>query len=132
MEEKVMGQIHNLDKKSLKRYKKWIKAKRKKYVKYFKKWCPFDGSYLYNPIKMILKDMAEYYKNGDNVWGTPMRADENGNLIEKDDRYGTLTEALGLLEIAELDEEFGEYELSQQQFKKAFAYIAEHMNGWWD
>lgn len=132
MEEKVMGQIHNLDKKSLKRYKKWIKAKRKKYVKYSKKWCPFDGSYLYNTIKMILRDMAEYYKNGDNVWGTPMRADENGNLIEKDDRYGTLTEALGLLEIAELDEEFGEYELSQQQFRIAFSYIAEHMNEWWD
>lgn len=132
MEEKVMEQIHNLDKKSLKRYKKWIKAKRKKYVKYFKKWCPFDGGYLYNPIKMILQDMAAYYKNGDNVWGTPMHVDENGNLIEKDDRYDTLTEALWLLDLAELDEAFGEYESSQQQFKKAFVYIAEHMNGWWD
>ena len=40
----------------VKRWRKWIKAKRKKYVKYFKEWCPFDGSYLYNPIKMILED----------------------------------------------------------------------------
>jgi hypothetical protein len=132
MEEKVMEQIHNLDKKSLKRYKKWIKAKRKKYVKYFKEWCPFGGDYLYNPIKMIIKDMAEYYKNGDNVWTTPMRIDENGNLVEKDDRYDTLTEALMLLDLAELDEEFGEYESSQQQFKKAFGYIAEHIKEWLD
>jgi hypothetical protein len=81
---------------------------------------------------MIIKDMAEYYKNGDNVWTTPMRIDENGNLVEKDDRYDTLTEALMLLDLAELDEEFGEYESSQQQFKKAFGYIAEHIKEWLD
>lgn len=118
--------------KMIKRWRKWIKATRKKYVKYFKEWCPFDSSYLYNPIKMILKDMFEYYKRGDNVWGIPLITNEDGKITQQDTRKQTLAQALVLLETAEYEEEFGDYELSQQQFRIAFGYIAEHMKEWWD
>ena len=115
-----------------KRWRKWIKAKRKKYVKYFKEWCPFDSSYLYNPIKMILEDMFEYYKLGDNVWGIPVTTDDNGEIIQKDTRKQTLATALMMLEEAELAEDY-EYILeSEKKFKEAFAYIAEYMGSWWD
>lgn len=117
--------------KMIKRWRKWIKAKRKKYVKYFKEWCPFDSSYLYNPIKMILEDMFEYYKRGDNVWGTPVVTNEDGEIIEQDTRKQTLATALMMLEEAELAED--KYSLeAEDKFKEAFAYIAEHINGWWD
>lgn len=118
--------------KMIKRWRKWIKAKRKKYVKYFKEWCPFDSSYLYNPIKMILEDMFEYYKNGDNVWGIPVITNDDGEIVQQDTRKQTLATALMMLEEAELAEDY-EYILeSENKFKEAFAYIAEHMNGWWD
>lgn len=118
--------------KMMKRWRKWIKAKRKKYVKYFKQWCPFDGGYLYNPIKMILEDMFEYYKRGDNVWSIPVTTDDYGEIIQKDIRKQTLATALMMLEEAELAEDY-EYILeSEKKFKEAFAYIAEHMNGWLD
>lgn len=118
--------------KMIKRWRKWIKAKRKKYVKYFKEWCPFDSCYLYNPIKMILEDMFEYYKRGDNVWGIPLITEDDGKIIQQDTRKETLAQALALLATAEYEEEFGDYELSQQQFRIAFGYIAEHMKEWWD
>jgi hypothetical protein len=114
-----------------KRWRKWIKAKRKKYVKYFKEWCPFDGSYLYNPIKMILEDMFEYYKRGDNVWGIPVITGDDGEIIQKDTRKQTLATALMMLEEAELTEDNYLPEATEK-FKEAFAYIAEHINGWWD
>lgn len=118
--------------KMIKRWRKWIKAKRKKYVKYFKEWYPFDGAYLYNPIKMILEDMFEYYKLGDNVWGIPVITNDDGEIIQQDTRKQTLAQALALLETAECEEDFGDYELSQAQFRIAFGYIAEHMKEWWD
>lgn len=114
-----------------KRWRKWIKAKRKKYVKYFKEWCPSDSSYLYNPIKMILEDMFEFYKRGDNVWGIPVIADDEGHLIEQDTRKQTLATALMMLEEAELAEDKYLPEATDK-FKEAFAYIAEHMGSWWD
>lgn len=117
--------------KMIKRWRKWIKAKRKKYVKYFKEWCPFDSSYLYNPIKMILEDMFEYYKRGDNVWGIPVVTNEDGEIIQADTRKQTLATALMMLEEAELAEDKYLPEATEK-FKEAFAYIAEHMNGWWD
>lgn len=113
------------------RWRKWIKAKRRKYMRYFKEWCPFDGSYLYNPIKMILEDMFEYYKRGDNVWSIPIETDDEGHVTEQDTRKQTLATALMMLEIAEMKE----YENSPETnrlYKKAFAYVAEHMNEWWD
>lgn len=117
--------------KMVKRWRKWIKAKRKKYVKYFKEWCPFDSSYLYSPIKMILEDMFEYYKRGDNVWGIPVVTDEDGKIIEQDTRKETLATALMMLEEAELAEDKYLPE-AEEKFKEAFAYIAEHMGSWWD
>lgn len=117
--------------KMIKRWRKWIKAKRKKYVEYFKEWCPFDGSYLYSPIKMILEDMFQYYKRGDNVWGIPVITNENGEIIQQDTRKQTLATALMMLEEAELAEDKYLPEATEK-FKEAFAYIAEHMNGWWD
>ena len=117
--------------KMVRRWRKWIKAKRKKYVKYFKEWCPFDSSYLYYPIKMILEDMFEYYKNGDNVWGIPVIMNDDGEVIQQDTRKETLATALMMLEEAELAEDKYLPE-AEEKFKEAFAYIAEHMNGWWD
>lgn len=117
--------------KMVRRWRKWIKAKRRKYVEYFKKWCPFDSSYLYNPIKMILEDMFEYYKNGDNVWGIPVITNDEGEIIQQDTRKETLATALMMLEQAEFDEDRYLPE-AEEKFKEAFAYIAEHMNGWWD
>lgn len=119
------------NRKMMKRWRKWIKAKRKKYVKYFKEWCPFDSSYLYNPIKMILEDMFEYYKRGDNVWGIPVTTGDDGEIIQQDTRKQTLATALMMLEEAELAEDKYLPEATEK-FKEAFAYIAEHMNGWWD
>lgn len=117
--------------KMIKRWRKWIKGKRKKYVEYFEKWCPFDGSYLYNPIKMILEDMFQYYKRGDNVWGIPVITNEDGEIIQQDTRKQTLATALMMLEEAELAEDKYLPEATDK-FKEAFSYIAEHMNGWWD
>lgn len=117
--------------KMIRRWRKWIKATRKKYVKYFKKWCPFDCAYLYNPIKMILEDMFEYYKRGDNVWGIPIITSENGKIIQRDNRKQTLATALMMLEEAELAEDQYLPE-AEEKFKKAFAYIAEYMGSWWD
>ncbi len=117
--------------KMIKRWRKWIKTKRKKYVKYFKKWCPFDSAYLYNPIKMILEDMFEYYKRGDNVCGIPVIMNDDGKIIQQDNRKQTLATALMMLEEAELAEDRYSSEATEK-FKEAFSYIAEYMESWWD
>jgi hypothetical protein len=117
--------------KMVRRWRKWIKAKRKKYVKYFKEWCPFDSAYLYNPIKMILEDMFEYYKRGDNVCGIPVIMNDDGKIIQQDNRKQTLATALMMLEEAELAEDQYLPE-ANDKLKEAFAYIAEYMGSWWD
>ena len=117
--------------KMIKRWRKWIKATRKKYVKYFKEWCPFDSAYLYNPIKMILEDMFEYYKRGDNVCGIPVIMNDDGKIVQQDNRKQTLATALMMLEEAELAEDQYLPE-ANNKFKEAFAYIAEYMESWWD
>lgn len=118
--------------KEKRQFRKWLKQKRKEYKKYFKNWAPWDYCYLYVPIKMILKDMFEYYKNRINVWSYSTITDDEGNVNQKDDRRQTLAKALALLEMAEFGEDYLDHELSQQEFIAAFAYIAEHMKEWWD
>ena len=109
--------------KDKRKYKKWLKQKRKERIADAKEWGPWDSSYLYLPLKQTLIDMFEFYRDDLWVWGTP---------LDGDTRKQTLAQALALLETAEYEEEFGDYELSQQQFRIAFGYIAEHMNEWWD
>ena len=109
--------------KDKRKYKKWLKQKRKERIADAKEWGPWDSSYLYLPLKQTLIDMFEFYRDDLWVWGTPFGGDT---------RKQTLAQALALLETAEHEEEFGDYELSQQQFRIAFGYIAEHMNEWWD
>ena len=109
--------------KDKRKYKKWLKQKHKERIADAKEWGPWDSSYLYLPLKQTLIDMFEFYRDDLWVWGTP---------LDGDTRKQTLAQALALLETAEYEEEFGDYELSQQQFRIAFGYIAEHMNGWWD
>lgn len=118
--------------KEKRQFRKWLKQKRKEYKKYFKNWAPWDLCYLYVPIKMVLKDMFEYYKNRINVWSYPIVTDDEGNVIQKDDRRQTLAQALALLEMAEFEEDYGNYEDAEMQFVTAFSYIAMHMKEWWD
>lgn len=113
----------NYTRKDKRKYKKWLKQKRKERIKAAKEWAPWDACYLYRPLKQTLIDMFEFYKDDLWTWGTP---------IDGDTRKQTLAQALASLIIAEHEEEFGDYELSQQQFRIAFGYIAEHMNEWWD
>ena len=109
--------------KDKRKYKKWLEQKRKERIADAKEWGPWDSSYLYLPLKQTLIDMFEFYRDDLWVWGTP---------LDGATRKQTSAQALALLETAEYEEEFGDYELSQQQFRIAFGYIAEHMNEWWD
>jgi hypothetical protein len=113
----------NYTRKDKRKYKKWLKKKRQERIKAAKEWGPWDACYLYKPLKQTLIDMFEFYRDDLWTWGTP---------LDGDTRKQTLAQALALLETAEYEEEFGDYELSQQQFRIAFGYIAEHMNEWWD
>ena len=123
-------------KKEKKRFHKWLKKKRKAYVKFFKEWGPWDVFYLYKPIKNILQDMYEFYKNGDCIVGVPVITDENGEIIEKDDRAETLKTALDLIQKHEdLDDAVDtieDWEKAHKVLIEAFAYIADNMEKWWD
>ena len=123
-------------KKGKKRFFKWLKKKRKAYLKFFKSWAPWDTFYLYSPIKMILQDMYEYYKKGDNVVGIPVVTDENGAIIEKDDRATTLFTALELIrKYEEMDDSVTTMDAWKEAHKvliEAYAYIADNMDSWWD
>lgn len=118
--------------KEKRQFNKWLKQKRKERIAAAKEWSPWDTCYLYWPLKQTLIDMFEYYKNGVNVCGIPLITNEDGNVVQQDTRKQTLAQALALLETAEYEEDFGDYELSQAQFRIAFGYIAEHMKEWWD
>jgi hypothetical protein len=83
------------------------------------------------PIKMILEDMFEYYKRGDNVCGIPVIMNDDGKIIQQDNRKQTLATALMMLEEAELAEDQYLPE-ANDKLKEAFAYIAEYMGSWWD
>lgn len=123
-------------KKEKKRFHKWLKKKRKAYVKFFKEWAPWDAFYLYKPIKTILQDMYEFYKNGDCVMGVPVITDENGEIVQKDDRAETLKTALDLIQKHEdLDDAVDtieDWEKAHKVLIEAFAYIADNMEKWWD
>lgn len=130
-------------KKERKRFFKWLNQKRKNYLKFFKTWAPWDQFYIYEPIKMILHDMYEYYNKGDWVAGIPVITDENGEIIQKDTRAETLKTAIDLIQKYEaLDEkadtmlDINKYNLIREESHKtlieAFAYIADHMESWWD
>lgn len=117
--------------KEKRQFHKWLKQKRKERIAAAKEWGPWDTCYLYLPLKQTLIDMFEYYKNGVNVCGIPIIIDEDGNIVQQDTRKQTLATALMMLEEAELAEDKYLPEATEK-FKEAFAYIAEHMNGWWD
>lgn len=139
-EEKLELKEH---KKEKKRFFKWIKKKRKVYLKFFKSWSPWDSYYIYTPIKMMLQDFYEYYKNGDWVMGIPIITDENGNYIQKDTRLDTLKIVLDLIQKAEdledkadaclyLEESNAIWEESRKTLIKAFSSMAEYLDSWWD
>ena len=113
----------NYTRKDKRNYKKWLKQKRKERIKAAKEWTPWDACHIYRPLKQTLLDMFEFYKN--NIWVL-------SSPLGEDTRKQTLAQALEMLEVAEYEEEFGDYELSQQEFRIAFGYIAEHMKEWWD
>lgn len=123
-EAKIPAARHTIyTRKDKRKYKKWLKQKRRERIADAKEWGPWDSGYLYLPLKQTLIDMFEFYRDDLWTWGTP---------LDEDTRKQTLAQALALLETAEYEEEFGDYELSKQQFKIAFSYIAEHMKEWWD
>ena len=105
------------------RYKKWLREKRRRYIKYFKDWGPWDTSSLYEPMKMLLEDMFEFYKDDIWVWGAP---------LGEDTRKSTLAKTLALLETAEYEREYRRYDDAIKKFKIAFSYMADHMEEWWD
>jgi hypothetical protein len=128
----IVDENKTYTRKDKRQFNKWLKQKRKERIAAAKEWGPWDTCYVYWPLKETLIDMFEYYKNGVNVCGIPLMTDADGNIVQQDTRKQTLAQALALLEIAECEEDFGDYELSQQQFRIAFSYIAGHMNEWWD
>lgn len=139
-EEKLELKEHKREKK---RFFKWLKKKRKVYLKFFKSWAPWDSYYIYTPIKMMLQDFYEYYKNGDWVMGIPITTDENGNCIQKDDRLDTLKTVLDLIQKTEdledksdttlnINEANAIWEESRKTLIKAFSSLAEYMDSWWD
>ncbi len=126
-----------------KRFFKWLRQKRKVYLKFFKSWAPWDSYYIYTPLKMMLQDFYEYYKNGDWVMGIPITTDENGNCIQKDDRLDTLKIVLDLIQKAEdledktdtildINEANAIWEEANKTLVEAFAFMAKHMSSWWD
>ena len=127
----IVDENRTFSKKEKRQFRKWLKQRRKAYTKYFKEWAPYDTCFLYVPLKMILQDMFEYYKNGINVYGCPV-VEENGESVLCDTRRQTLAKALCMMEIAEYTEDYGNYKESQELYVKAFGYIAEHMREWWD
>lgn len=128
----IIDENKTYTRKEKRQFNKWLKQKRKERIAAAKEWGPWDTCYLYWPLKQTLIDMFEYYKNGVNVCGVPVITDEDGNVVQQDTRKQTLAQALALLETAEYEEDFGDYELSQAQFRIAFGYIAQHMKEWWD
>ena len=128
----IIDENKTYTRKEKRQFNKWLKQKRKERIAAAKDWGPWDACYLYLPLKQTLIDMFEYYKNCVNVFGVPLITNEDGNIVQQDTRKQTLAQALALLETAECEEDFGDYELSQAQFRIAFGYIAEHMKEWWD
>ena len=80
--------------------------------------------------------MYEFYKNGDCVMGIPIITDENGNIVQKDDRAETLKTALDLIQKHEdLDDAVSttdDWEEAHKVLIEAFSYIADNMEKWWD
>jgi hypothetical protein len=78
--------------------------------------------------------MYEFYINGDCVMGVPVITDENGEIVEKDDRAETLKTALDLIQKYEdLDDAVNTVEDWEEAHKviiEAFAYIADNMEKW--
>jgi hypothetical protein len=117
----------------IKRFKKWRKQKRKEFIRYFKKWQPSDGSFLMEPIYMILNAMHEYYKNNDNVWSAPVDIID-GETVENDTREETLRLALERYkEWEKISGDFNEDWVAEDRaLYLFFAVIKDHLNEWWD
>ena len=80
--------------------------------------------------------MYEFYENGDFVMGVPVITDENGEIVQKDDRAETLKIALDLIQKYEdLDDAVDtvdDWEEAHKVLIEAFAYIADNMEKWRD
>ena len=113
MEEKVVyKQKHNTGAQAWRRYEKWVRRKRKEFIKSVKKWDGWDYIYLTTALRDLLIAMSEYYYNGDTVAGCP----------ENDSRFITIRIALKLLD----------YAIIYDDYERAFTYIGQHITEWWD
>lgn len=126
----------HLERVSRRRFNRWLKDKRKTYVKYFKHWAPWSEAYLYEPIRMIIEDMAQYYGRGDNVTDTHFSVDADGNIVAEDDRFETLWDVVLTLNAYEYLMQGVDspqvWDEAQGLLKEAFVAIAENMYKWWD
>ena len=117
MEEKMAyKQKYNTGKQAFRRYKKWVRRKRKEFIKSVKKWNGWDYIYLTSALNDLLRGMAEFYFYGDMVVGSPARHPEN------DRRYITILTAIDKLESA----------MAGDNYEEAFTYIGQHIMEWWD
>ena len=135
--------------KEMRAYYKMRRKHRKELIKMAKKGFDFDWCYLHDLTITKIRHMYEYFSAGNNV----MECEETPNVIAELKHVLDLQEELdnvfndkpspiitvndnGSLTFTRSDEDSKRiekmYEREDELYKEIYAYIGEHLRGWWD
>lgn len=98
-------------------YRKMTRKHRKALKKLVKNYADFDYGYLQDFVVTILKNMLEYYSEGNNIWQT----EETLTPILE-----TLHEALKKADVIKANYDEAKY------YEDFYTYIGKNICRWWD
>ena len=147
---KLFKRIRHLFNKEMRAYDKMHRKHRKELIKLVKEDAEWDWCFLHDLVMTKVRHMYEYYTSGNNVWQSdetllPTIA-ELKHVLDLQDELEHLFDNIPVPEMTKNEKGFlvftyneeteklrdKAYKREDELYKEIYAYIGEHLRGWWD
>lgn len=146
----LFRRIRNQFNKEMRAYYKMRRKHRKELIKLVKNGADFDWGYLHDLVITKIRHMHEYFSARNNVWQTDETLlptiDELKHVLDLQKELEHLFDNLpapeitfndnGSMTVTYSDEVSAirdrTYKREDELYKEIYAYIGEHLRGWWD
>lgn len=112
---------------------KRVKATRKKMKKLVECYGPWEWGYIHDFIELAIRDMYEYYNEGDNVWQEDSSRLKNVNQLLKAinlfEEIGRFEDNVNPKDYANIDDYLAD---EQKTYDDFYTHLGKNIRWWWD
>ena len=121
------------EKAAYKRCMKRVKATRKKMKELVEHYGPWEWGYIHDFIELAIRDMYEYYNEGDNVWQEDSSRLKNVNQLLKAidlfEEINRFEENANPKDYAKIDDYLA---AEQKTYDDFYTFLGKNIRWWWD